>query len=306
MRSTGIRSLSTLGQRSLTASPQLLRPQFNFRQFSSEKEESEEPAVALIDDPMETPEERERWTNEWKEHSHIHKYGLYPFAGLSLAALLSKELLFFDESVLLIANFLTVMSAIYIGAGHSCSQMLEKRHQEFLKSWNDTHDMGIETLKAYNKIQENMTHMPDIMDRQIADFERMVRDAYAKNVVAQQVSLRNKVVEKLEAIKLQESLETSKQNEEFMTDLLEVVNHDVEHGDQTAFLDEAIDRLQTDGSITPLKDDHFVFQAFENFCTDYEHEYGDEDDEDDEDPYADVWAQMPDDGKTPVAESKTE
>lgn len=193
--------------------------------------------------------------------SIMSKWGTIPTLGLLTGALLSKEIVLFNEEFLLFGVWGAFLATAYVGIGDqvhdSLQGMIEERQQRF----DDIMDMYIEGVNVYKAKQQWQLDSVQVLEDMLKDERQMLEVSYA----AKNLQLRNAahaaMLAKLNSIKTQEDLAAAKANEELVEKCMAAVRADFAMGaidakTKAALLNTAIGNIGTaklSGAEDPVK-----------------------------------------------------
>jgi hypothetical protein len=135
----------------------------------------------------------------------VSTYGWYPFLGLGITALVSKELYFLDTEFLLTLNFTGLSIVGYILLRESANNWFEERHAEALKKITDFCDLKSEFIKANITIAERMANAPEVAKDLEAEYYKASEALWKARNLGQRVAYHDSVAKKLKDIAFKEA-----------------------------------------------------------------------------------------------------
>lgn len=191
--------------------------------------------------------------------SIIGKYGTMPFVGLLTGALLSKEIILFNEEFMLLGVWGAFVATAYVGIGDSAHEALKGMIDARKTRLDDTMDMYIEGVKVYKAKQQWQIDQVSVMEDMLNDEEAMLAVSYAAKNLQLRNAAYNTMLTKLQQVKTQEDLAAAKANQELVANCMKLVRADfakIDAKTKATVLATAIDNIGTaklSGAEDPVK-----------------------------------------------------
>jgi len=138
---------------------------------------------------------------EVKEPSFMSKYGWYPVTALTGAIIVSKEMIRFNDEILLVVNCGLVALALYIGVGDLVSKEAASAISAETKYYQDAADFELALIEEAIKINDASVAKPEIMENYLKQYEAASTHYQKAQKLLVQLALRNSVEQKLIAVK---------------------------------------------------------------------------------------------------------
>jgi hypothetical protein len=138
----------------------------------------------------------------------VQKYGgWYPFIGLAGVIAISKEIIILNEEFLLVTNFATMFTILYLTVGDTITKAAEEQRAELHKKQDDLSDFQIEQYQAALNAHLMNVEQVDVLKRLKTEHNTLSAELLKVKALKLRHSARDAVVKKLGEIKSREASE---------------------------------------------------------------------------------------------------
>lgn len=146
----------------------------------------------------------------------IDQYGAIPFFGLLATALISKEVLIFNEEVLLAMNTAAVAVTAYVGVGDKLDKIFDAERTADNNRYHDSFNAVVEQIELYKSIEAKKLEKVQVIKDLCAE-SKEVNAAYLKYLdIKVRHEARQAMLTKLAAIKTKEAQEEAQEYQELI------------------------------------------------------------------------------------------
>lgn len=138
----------------------------------------------------------------------VNQYGgWYPFLGLGGAIAVAKEVIILNEELLLVTNFATMFTVLYLGLGDTVTKAAEEARQEVAKRQDDLSDFQIEQIESLIQAHRLNIEQVDVLKRLKVEHNTLSSELARVRALKVRHAARDAVVKKLNEIKSREASE---------------------------------------------------------------------------------------------------
>lgn len=185
-------------------SHQLLQRLAAVRSFTTSR-----PALQAATPTPEAPKDTAVVAAEPKSFSEVvQKYGgWYPFLGLAGVVAISKEIIILNEEFLLVSNFATMFTILYLTVGDTITKAAEEQSAELHKKMDDLSDFQIEQYQAMLNAHQMNIEQVEVLKKLKVEHNTLSAELLKVKALKLRHSARDAVVKKLSELKSREASE---------------------------------------------------------------------------------------------------
>lgn len=138
----------------------------------------------------------------------VQKYGgWYPFLGLAGVVAISKEVIILNEEFLLVTNFATMFTILYLTVGDTITKAAEEQRAELHKKHDDMSDFQIEQIQTLLQAHQMNVEQVEVLKKLKVEHNTLSAESNRVKALKLRHSARDAVVKKLAELKSREASE---------------------------------------------------------------------------------------------------
>ena len=138
----------------------------------------------------------------------VQKYGgWYPFIGLAGVIAISKEIIILNEEFLLVTNFATMFTILYLTVGDTITKAAEEQRAEMHKKHDDMSDFQIEQIHTLLQAHQMNVEQVEVLKKLKTEHNTLSAESNRVKALKLRHQAREAVVKKLSELKSREASE---------------------------------------------------------------------------------------------------